>query len=118
MDYREMDPLEVQKRISEGRKHLNFMVSLYRDQLRRKRHFIHEHPKSASSWHEVGIQSLSQDPAVSLVTADQCMYGLLTPDSAGKPVPAKKPKTCMTSSRRMADLLTRRCDGKHQASHW
>ena len=114
MNYPKMDPVEVQKRISEGRKHLKLMVSLYRDQLRRKRHFIHEHPKSASSWHEVGIQSISQDPAVSLVTADQCMYWLVTPDSEGKPMPAKKPTTFMTSSRQMADLLTRRCDGKHQ----
>ena len=42
------------------------------------------------------------------------MYGLLTPGAEGKPTPAKKPTTFMTSSRQMADLLSRRCDGSHK----
>ena len=113
MNYKKIDPLEVQKRISEGRKHLNFMVSLYRDQLRRGKHFLHEHPQTAYSWQEVAIKALSRDSHVHVVTGDQCMYGLLTPDDKGNPVPARKATTFMTSSRQMADLLGPRCDGSH-----
>ena len=53
-------------------------------------------------------------PGVSIVTADQCMYGLRTPaEEKGKTAPARKTTKFMTSSRQMADLLRRRCDGEH-----
>ena len=83
MNYRKMDAKDVQKKISKGRKHLNFVVSLYRDQLRRGRHFLHEHPQTASSWQEVWIKSLSKDTFLHLLTVDQCMYGMFTPDAKG-----------------------------------
>ena len=90
------------------------MVSLYRKQLARGAHFLHEHPQSAYSWMKVGIKSLSQSPFTHVVTADQCMYGLKTPKAGGGTAPAKKPTTFMTSSRQMADLLMTRCDHKHE----
>ena len=113
INYKKMPIDEVRRRISEGRKHLNFMVSLYRKQLARGKHFLHEHPQSAASWMEIGIKSLSQNPLVHLTTVDQCMYGLTTPKEGGGIAPAKKPTTFMTSSRQMADLLTTRCDKSH-----
>ena len=113
INYKKMPAEEVRKRISEGRKHLNFMVSIYRGQLARGKHFLHEHPQSAASWMEVGIKSLSQLPSVHLATADQCMYGLTTKAEGGGTAPAKKPTTFMTSSRQMADLLMTRCDKMH-----
>ena len=113
INYKKMPADEVRRRISEGRKHLNFMVSLYRKQLARGAHFLHEHPQTACSWAEVGIKSLSQSPFTHVVTADQCMYGLRTPTTGGETAPAKKPTTFMTSSRQMADLLMTRCDRSH-----
>ena len=116
INYKKMRAEEVRTIISEGRKHLNFMVSLYRKQIARGAHFLHEHPQSAYSWMEVGIKSLSQSPFTHVVTADQCMYGLRTPTKGGGSAPAKKPTTFMTSSGQMADLLMKRCDHsqKHQ----
>ena len=114
MNFKKMDPQEVSRRIAEGRKHLNFMVSLYRKQLARGRHFLHEHPQTAASWAEVGIKSLSQSPYTHLVTADQCMFGRTTPTTDGDVAPAKKPTVFMTSSPQMAEILSRRCNGKHQ----
>ena len=57
INYKKMPIDEVRRRISEGRKHLNFMVSLYRKQLARGKHFLHEHPQSAASWMDNGIKS-------------------------------------------------------------
>ena len=108
-----MNPEEVNRRIGEGRKHLNFVTSLYRMQIGSGRHFLHEHPQTASSWMEVGVKSLAQDPSIHIVTGDQCMYGLVTPSENGETMPARKSTTFMTSSRPMADLLGKRCDKSH-----
>ena len=35
---------DVRKRLQEARRHLEFCVVLYRDQLARGKHFLHEHP--------------------------------------------------------------------------
>ena len=109
-----MDPDEVRRRVSEGRKHLSFTVSLYRRQLRRGKHFMHEHPQSATSWHEQIVRSLMEDPFTHVVTADQCMYGLETPTKDGLTAPARKSTTFLTSSRQLADLLKTRCDRTHK----
>ena len=113
LNYKKMDPKEVLRRISEGRKHLSFVTSPYRDQLRRGKHVLHEHPQSAYSWQEAGIKSLAQDPQVHLVTGDQCMYGFVTPTGDINVAPARKATTFMNSSRQMADLLGTRCDKSH-----
>ena len=115
MNYPKMDEADVKKRILEGRKHLAFCISIYREQIRRGRHFLHEHPQTAVSWQETSVVRMSQIPGVSVVTADQCMYGLRTPvKGPGKPTaPARKSTRFMTSSRQMADLLQTRCDKGH-----
>ena len=47
MNYPKMDQEKVAQAISEGRTHLNFVVSLYRQQMMRGKYFLHEHlPKS------------------------------------------------------------------------
>ena len=48
-DPKSKDREAVKKAIDEGRRHLNFMVSLYRKQLHAGRHFLHEHPATAAS---------------------------------------------------------------------
>ena len=70
---------KVRELIAEGRKHLSFVTSLYRKQLQIGRHFLYEHPVSATSWKEPQIMALAKDPRVHCVVADQCQYGLTTP---------------------------------------
>ena len=48
--YRRMRPEEGHRRKVEGRVLLEFSVQVYRMQLAAGRHFLHEHPQSASSW--------------------------------------------------------------------
>ena len=105
---------EVKAAIDRGRKHLNFVTSLYRKQLFAGRHFLHEHPMTALSWKDVGIMSLARHPLVHVVVADQCQYGLRAPSPDGGTLPALKPTRFMTSSPEMAARLSRRCDRSHR----
>ena len=79
------DELELAKR------HVRFCVELMREQLAAGRHFLFEHPAWASSWDMPELQSLADTPGVLWQKADQCMYGLTSPDDDGIDTPAKKP---------------------------
>lgn len=63
------------------------------------------------------MKYMSQIPTVHIVTGDQCMYGLMTPAEGGGFAPARKSTTFMTSSRQMADLLSKTCDKSHIHQH-
>ena len=109
-----MDPEKVRLAIEEGVRHLNFCGKLYRRQLARGKHFLHEHPARALFWKHPQITSLLRLQTVHLATADQCMYGLETPSAVDKsPAPAMKPNKFMTSSIHMARQLQKRCDHSH-----
>ena len=51
-NFPKMDQARVQEKIAEGRRHLRFVISLYRIQLQHGRHVLHEHPDGAMSWHD------------------------------------------------------------------
>ena len=115
MNFPKMDKDKVRDMVMEGKRHLSFVVSLYRKQLLQGRHFLHEHPATAMSWKDPGIRALASHPLVSCVVADQCQYGLLTPSQSdsSKMLPALKPTRFMTSSPQMAKCLQKRCDRSH-----
>ena len=70
INYKRMNPKDVAQKLEEGRLHLSFMASIYREQLKRGRHLIHEHPASAFSWREDEIVKLKSDPRVHEVVCD------------------------------------------------
>ena len=53
--------------------HLEFCVSLYREQLKNGRYFLHEHPAHASSWQTDTMEEFMREPGVMRVTCDQCV---------------------------------------------
>ena len=57
-----VDAKELQRRQAEGRVLLNFAAEIYRDQLARGVHFLHEHPLTATSWDEPAITALRAQP--------------------------------------------------------
>ena len=57
---------------------LGFAVEIYWLQLDAGRHFLHEHPATASSWQERIVRELRRDERVGEVVGDQCRYGLRT----------------------------------------
>ena len=113
-NYRKMPIEKVRQAISEGERHLRFCCSLYRRQLMHGKHFLHEHPARALSWNHPQVLSISRMAGVHLVTADQCMYGLTTPNADGDGhLPAMKSTKFLTSSIHMARQLQTRCDRSH-----
>ena len=56
-------------------KHIEFVVSVYREQLENGRCFLHEHPACATSWQLKSIEELLQASKVGRVQGDQRKYG-------------------------------------------
>ena len=69
------------------------------------------------SWDMPELQSLAETPEVLWQRADQCMYGLVTPDENGNDTPAKKPTGCLSSSWCILDELSFCCDHTHVHQH-
>ena len=113
MNHRKMDPSVVEKLRREAVRHLRFVIGLYRIQLSNGRHFLHEHPETATSWSDPAMLDLLSLPKVSSVVSDQCEYGLLTPGPGGVPMAAKKPTRWASSSPHMLKRLSKRCSKTH-----
>ena len=94
--------------------HIQFMVEIYRYQMEMGRHFIHEHPLTATSWQLREIRELMADPRVHRVGTDQCMMGLKTWKRGGGEAPAMKPTRFLTTSKKVATELAVQCDGNHE----
>ena len=108
INYARMSPEEIQRRMAEGRRHLEFCTKLYEIQWREGRYFLHEHPQGASSWQEGCIERLMQKVGVQRVVGDQCMYGLKSWDG-NRWGPSRKSTGFMTNSPCIAVALQDRC---------
>ena len=62
MNYPEMNPDKVKELLTKGRVHLNFVASLYKRQVAKGKHDVHEHPATALSWKEDVIEALARHP--------------------------------------------------------
>ena len=106
-----MDPKTVEERKRVARVHLEFCAKLYRIQHEVGRYFLHEHPASATSWHEETIKSLCHENVVVTVVFDQCRYGLVSRGPQGIGL-AMKPTRFMTNSACIAQGMNRRCHNR------
>ena len=112
INYSRMSEEEKQQRITYGRRHLEICIKLYQIQWREGRYFRHEHPESASSWHEECVQGLLKRQGVVRVVGDQCVYGLKSQE--GQRIgPARKSTGFMTNSPCIAKKLSRRCPNRN-----
>ena len=105
---------KIKETLDEGRKHLRFVIALYRLQLAEGRHFLHEHPQSASSWKDPWMEALLKHPRVSTTIGHQCMYGLTSKGPDGKEMPSMKPTRFASSSAQMLARLSMKCDQTHK----
>ena len=67
-----------ERKWKEGVEHIKFLVKLYKKQVDQGRVFLHEQPAHAKSWVIPEIRKMMQEAGVTVVEADQCMYGLRT----------------------------------------
>ena len=102
------------RQLAEAQVLLGFAIEIYEMQLRAGRHFLHEHPASASSWGDPRVARLLRDPRVGVVTGDQCRYGLQARCEGGGQAPARKPTRFMSSSPAILERLSLRCRGAHR----
>ena len=63
VDHRRMPEAELRRRLVERQITLRFAVEIYCLQLAGRRHFLHEHPVGATSWHEGASARCSRWPA-------------------------------------------------------
>jgi hypothetical protein len=109
LNYPKMDPAEVKRRIAEGRVHLAFCAQLYKDQISRGKHFLHEHPASASSWWEPEIAAIQSLSRVYTCVGHMCQYGMTSKDAFGVEGHVLKPTRWMSTSAQMLSRLSKRC---------
>eukprot|EP00969_Alexandrium_andersonii_P358706 15451592-Alexandrium_andersonii.AAC.1 len=74
-----MGEQEVARRVSAARTHLEFTTKLYRAQLERGAHFLHERAASASSWQEPCVVEVLSQPEVGSGVGHMCRFGMRVP---------------------------------------
>ncbi len=106
------DPVTVRRELVRAKVHLDFVIMLYKEQVEGGRFFLHEHPRSASSWHEATVQEVMQLEGVELVTADQCQYGSEVQHGFRRGLPVRKPTGFMSNAPRLLKRLSKRCESE------
>lgn len=88
---------------------MRFCCQVYREQLKRKRHFLHAHR----------IEELEKESTVQRVRVDMCKFGMVsrTGNAGSRLGPVKKPISMLTNSPYVAKELSRRCPGDHEHVH-
>jgi hypothetical protein len=110
-------PLARKKRMLEATTLLHFALEIYELQVRAGRHFIHEHPQSASSWRDEKMIKMMQHPDVGSVVTHLCQFGMKTKGKNGEWQPAKKATRFASSAIEVLHILDKKCGGKHIHGH-
>ncbi len=106
-DVERMKRLRVQAQL-----HIDFVASLYVDQMKDGLYFLHEHPRFASSWKLTCIEELLKTEGVGLVRGDQCQFGAQVQHGPMRGSPILKPTGFMSNSGKVLEALNRRCSGR------
>ena len=89
---------DINKALNRFKKHLEFVASLYEEQLEGNMYFLHEHPLHASSWTVPAIEAIWKRPGVQRVHGDQCQFGAEVRDGPATGQPVKKPSGFLTGA--------------------
>ena len=100
------------KKTKEGKKLLNFAMSICQMCYNMGSVFLFEHPWAAHSWREDCVRRLLRQPGIHRVRSDQCMYGL----KDVRQQPLRKATGFMTNSLSLALKLQQTCPGEHEHS--
>jgi hypothetical protein len=112
LNHKRMSEGEVRRRKVEAETLLEFAIEVYEHQMRHGRHFIHEHPASATSWSYPRMARLREKKGVGEVVGHLCQYGLTTKSGGGQ-APAMKPTRFLSSAEEVLKLLGKRCPREH-----
>ena len=109
--YKYVDPGAKQRAYVQACLHMEFVASLYREQLESGGYFLHEHPQWASSWELKCMADLECMPGVDKIRGDQCQFGAVAPHGPNAGAPVLKPTRFLTNSEELKKALARRCTG-------
>ncbi len=104
---KDVDKMDREKDLAT--QHIEFVISLYVEQLEGGRYFLHEHPRRASSWGLQQIRDLLKMPGVDMVAGDQCQFGAEVADGKDKGRPLLKPTGFMSNAPCLLEALAKRC---------
>ncbi len=97
----------------EAQVHMDFVASLYLEQLQDGLYCLHEHPRFASSWELPCIEELLKVDGVNIVRGDQCQCGAQASHGPTRGSPILKPTGFMSNSSKVLEALSRRCEGRN-----
>ena len=95
------------ERLREGLSHLRFGCAVYKWQLDRGAHILHEHPRGAWSWKLPVVKAITDRPEVQVVCGDQCPFGLSLDNQL-----VQKPTLWATDVPEIAEALSVRCSNR------
>ena len=101
------------RKLAEAEVHIEFCLTLYEIQRRAGRFYLHEHPRTATSWK---LRSMGRFECYSdtiYVDANMCQFGMVT-NHRGEQGLVQKATTFMTNSHEIATRLDRRCSVEHR----
>ena len=105
------NPAVMAEELRRGQAHIRFCIEVYRMQLAAKRHFVHEHPESSTSWSMPEMMELMAHPAVDMKTVHMCAYGMKAVDEQGEGL-VKKPTRVASSSPEVLRRIEARCSNE------
>jgi hypothetical protein len=112
LNHKRMSEQEVRRRKAEAEVLLGFAIEVYEHQMRYGRHFLHEHPASATSWLYPRMAKLRERKGVGEVVGHLCQYGLTTRAGTDR-APAMKPTRFLSSAAEVLKLLGKKCTREH-----
>jgi hypothetical protein len=105
------DPDAMQRAKIAATLHILFVIEMYHEQISSGRHFLHEHPRWASSWKIPEMEALMQMDDIHFGQGDQCQYGAEVKSGKWQGAPIMKPTGFLSSSEAVIQALGRRCTG-------
>ena len=106
------DVNEIKRQRIRASLHMDFVASLYREQVEDGLYFLHEHPLWATSWKLPSIENLLKISGVERVHGDQCQYGAEVQRGQHRGSPVMKPTGFLSNSPKIRDALSKRCYGR------
>ena len=107
------DTMKIKRSRVRAELHMEFVASLYREQIEDGLYFLHEHPRWATSWRLESIEELKRIEGVETVHGDQCQFGAEVLRGKHRGSPVLKPTGFMSNSPKIREALGRRCAGGH-----
>ena len=117
VNFQQVTDAKAAEALAEGRKHLHFIIRLYKIKVEEGRHCLHEHPQGATSSQDPQVIAPLRHSRVKFTVGRPCQYGLQTPTKNCQFAPAKKATMFAPTPPRMLSRLSRKCDGSHTHQH-